>query len=66
MHGEVKNVSKEFAKELNANIQKIMTDPNSYTSKRLKVTGWDPLIGDMKSITEDWRGTYETAIETLK
>jgi len=65
MHGEVKNVSKEFAEELNANIQEIMSDPNSYTSKRLKVTGWDPLVGDIKTITDDWRETYNTAIKTL-
>ena len=64
--GQVKNVDKEFAKELHATILKIYQDPNSNASKRLKKNGWFGLTIEQDELFDAYQENFDHTIKLLK
>ena len=62
----VKNVDKEFAKELHATILKIYQDPNSNASKRLKKNGWFGLTIEQDELFDAYQENFDHTIKLLK
>ena len=66
LSGEVKNVSPSFAKELNAHLTKILSDPKSNTSKKLNGWSWSYLKLDVDGLRKQWTESFQNTVTILK